>query len=186
MFFLAAAAIVLNAADDPVRWQTAILGPIDKPVSALQRSDRRLVLKTLEEELRGDIANETGALATLSGDLRFKRVDLDGDGVPELVLQGMGPTWCGATGNCAFWILRKFGGGFVEIFDSGPGQSIFLQPTRSKGWKDFVLSTHDTATRSIRDFYRFNGTRYERSSCYAFEWDEKQPRSQVPSITPCN
>jgi hypothetical protein len=70
---------------------------------------RKAIAGAISDQIRPmmadlDIESETDLLKAAL-DTRVKLIDLNADGVPEVLAQGM--VNCGATGNCPFWVLRK-------------------------------------------------------------------------------
>src|SRR5262249_46989396 len=63
-------------------------------------SEPGIVRTTTMRELKSEAELRDAVL-----DTRVALIDLNGDGVPEVVAQGM--VNCGATGNCPFWVFRK-------------------------------------------------------------------------------
>jgi hypothetical protein len=63
--------------------------------------------------------------------LHKKMIDLNGDGLPEVVAQGM--IGCGATGNCPFGVLRKAKQGY-ELILKGEAQTFTIQKSNSNGF----------------------------------------------------
>ena len=54
--------------------------------------------------------------------------DLNGDGVPELVAQPIGPDICGAA-NCPLYVFQKTGTNYRVILKKGlPRVSLFREP----------------------------------------------------------
>ena len=118
---------------------------------------------------------------------RIKLIDLNGDGVFEVVAQGM--IGCGATGNCAFWVLRDTKEGY-EIILEGTAQTITIQPSTSNGFRDIVLSTHGPATSGGLTLYQYNKKGfYEDVGSCGYDWTvlegDKVRELKEPRITPC-
>lgn len=93
-------------------------------------------------------------------DLRMESVVLSPT-VKGYAVQGMGSCMCGATGNCAFWLLDSR---LHLLLDSDAQGFAVLLPT-THGMHDVVLSLHGSATDSEHTLYRFDGRRYQRSQC---------------------
>jgi hypothetical protein len=102
---------------------------------------------------------------SLASAITVTRLDLNGDGVPELVVEGT--RFCGS--NCQRWIYRRLpGGGYVQVHKGG-GAWLAALPARSHGWRDVNEYWHmscceGTLTRSVFDGrrYRWRDTRSER------------------------
>jgi hypothetical protein len=74
-------------------------------------------------------------------DCRFE--DLDGDGVPELIMEGQGAEECAGVGNCALRVFRKQGGVYKLVLN-GVAQTMMVDRSGVKPL--LVLYTHNSAT----------------------------------------
>jgi hypothetical protein len=119
-------------------------------------------------------------------DTRIKVIDLNGDGVPEVVAQGM--IGCGATGNCPFWVFRKTKQGY-ELILEGEAQTFTIQKPTSNGFPDIVLSRHGSYSSGDLAHYQFKEDIYQNVGCSYYEWTvlegEKVSELREPSVTPC-
>ena len=159
----------------------------------LAEADRKAIVGAIAEELRPGMADleieSEERLWNVALDTRVKRIDLNGDGVLEVVAQGM--VECSPTGNCPFWIFQKAGKAYRVLLE-GYGQTFTIQPNRTNGYNDVVVSMHGSATQSGLTDYRYDGTRYMRRGCYNAEWEilegEHVQELKVPRITsfPCS
>lgn len=142
-----------------------------------------------------DIPTEK-ALHRLVRNTRIKLVDLNQDGIPEILAQAIDiREGCGATGNCTFWVFQKQNDTYRKLLDTrgkdgiGGIELITVEPNRTHGFLDFTLAAHDSAAEKDLYFYRFNGVRYAQTACYIASWiDDKDPtkgRRQTPAIFPC-
>jgi hypothetical protein len=90
--------------------------------------------------------------------------NLDGKRTNEvLVLGGYG--FCGATGNCSFWIFKKAGGRYREILETHDlievndlGDQILRSTT--KGYNDILVKSHLSSSDTGFTTYRYNGQKY--------------------------
>ena len=119
-------------------------------------------------------------------DTRIKLMDLNGDGVAEVVAQGMAV--CSATGNCPFWVLRRVNHSYEPILE-GEAQTFTIQNSTSNGFHDIVLSTHGSASSGGLTRYQYKDGSYHDVDCYSYEWtvleNEKVIDLKEPRITPC-
>ncbi|HEY6374105.1 MAG TPA: hypothetical protein VIX90_01135 [Edaphobacter sp.] len=69
--------------------------------------------------------------------------DLDGDGVPELIMEGQGSEECAGVGNCALRVFRKQGGEYKLVLSS-VAQTLMVDRSAHKPL--LVLYTHNSAT----------------------------------------
>jgi hypothetical protein len=113
---------------------------------------------------------------------RIELVDLNGDGVPEILAQGYSSRMnCGATGNCEFFVFEKTLLGIELLLDTykGDGSGVELytvEETSTHGFKDLVLTEHESAFESTLFVYKFDGKRYKKSTCYSARWDYQGKR----------
>lgn len=133
----------------------------------IAETDRSAIAQVLEKEIRPYLADlgddsqkrlEEEALST-----RIKLIDLDQDGTPEVVAQAM--VACGASGNCPFWLLRKKAEGYTLLLEDTV-ETFTVQKTRTNGFSDIVLASHDSAFEETIDVYRYEGGEYKDVGCY--------------------
>lgn len=143
-----------------------------------------MLLNALTARFKGDSNAKSKA-----ADTRVRLVDLNGDGVPEVISQASGDI-CSPTGNCPFWVFQKTGAKYRLILEKWAVQDFTVQPTQTNGYFDLVLGMHGSATEQGLFLYQFRDGRYRKAGCYDANWtylgkdgeyhDLKQPR-----ITPC-
>jgi hypothetical protein len=78
--------------------------------------------------------------------------DLDGDGVPELIMEGQGPEECAGVGNCALRVFRKQGREYKLVLNS-VAQTLMVD--RSGARPLLALYTHNSATAGDLAVYSF-------------------------------
>jgi hypothetical protein len=163
--------------------RTAKIPEIDRRASTIA-IEEQLKPETNELEIKSEKELESAAL-----DTRVKPIDLNSDGVAEIVAQGI--VNCGATGNCPFWIFQKAGKGYRLLLEDN-GQAFTIQPNRTHGYNDIVVRAHGSATQSGLSEYKYNAGRYVREGCYNAEWTilegEHVRELKEPRITrfPCS
>lgn len=91
----------------------------------------------------------------------YNRVDLDGDGRPEVLVYLFGSYMCGS-GGCNTLIFRREGGGYRLVADIALTHNpVFVSERRTNGWNDLVVLV---AGGGIRPGYysvlRFDGRSY--------------------------
>jgi len=148
-------------------------------------ADRAWLKDRLAQQYKGDPDPAKRAAET-----RVQLVDLNGDGVPEVVAQAVGNFLCSPTGNCAFWIFQKMPSGYRLILEKGAAQGFTIQPNRTNSYSDVVLNMHGSATEQGLYLYQFKQDRYQRTACYDASWtylDENDEIQELnkPRITPC-
>ena len=99
-----------------------------------------MLLNALAARFKGDPNPKSDA-----ADTRVRVVDLNGDGVPEVISQASGDI-CSPTGNCPFWVFQKAGTQYRLILEKGAVQDFTIQPTQTSGYFDLVLGMHGSAT----------------------------------------
>ena len=123
-------------------------------------------------------------------DSPVKLLDLNGDGIPEVIVQGPGggSRNCSPTGNCQFWVFQRTNEGYTLVLD-GMAQTFHIEKSRTNGWRDIVVSMHDSATRSSLTVFAFARTRYVDMACYVREWEvlegDTLRKLKKPRMTPC-
>lgn len=102
-----------------------------------------------------------GESARWRENLRHESHDLNGDGVPELFLRIDHPDWCGAGGNCDYWVFRKSGHGYRLLLND---KVLAVRDTSANGNRDLASEVPMGACaggRSLRvTLYRHDGKKY--------------------------
>ncbi len=134
-------------------------------------------------------------LRKLALNSRVEKADLNSDGNPEFILQANDyEAGCGATGNCAFWVLDKTAQGYRLLLDTrdkqgiGGAERITIKDEQHKGYKDIVLAAHDSASEKSLIVERFDGKMYREVACYIANWeswDGELHSLKNPDIFPC-
>ena len=152
----------------------------------IDANDRTMLLDFLLPQYKNSANPKGRALQT-----RVELLDLNGDGVPELICQSpYGPDLCTSTGNCAFWVFQKMPSGYRVLLSRGSVGNFTIQPTRTHGFADLVLGTHGSATEQRLTLHRFREGQYRKVGCYDASWrplgkDGEYHDSKQPQITPC-
>lgn len=156
----------------------------------LSQSKRRAIAVAIADQLRPLMADfeieSEEQLKKAALDTRVKLIDLNNDGIPEVIAQSM--VGCGATGNCMFWIFQRFPRGYRLLLKGG-AQTFTIQRTRTDGFRDIVLAMHGSATDAGLTEYRYIDGTYRDIACYDASWivfkgDERRELKE-PRITPC-
>ena len=100
------------------------------------------VPEELIQQLIKDInTNKTGFrltdkdLSILRQNLRYELHDLNRDSKPEFFLYIDHSDWCGAGGNCSYWIYQETGGGYRLLLEE---KEVRVLRSATKGYKDLV------------------------------------------------
>ncbi len=96
-----------------------------------------------------------------------ERVDLDGDGKPELLIQSSRNEPLCPTPNCPAWAYRIDGERYVRLLSDVAGyiDGVTVLPTSTKGMLDLKLQQHSSASERDVVVYRFDGQAYKAADC---------------------
>lgn len=160
----------------------------------LAKHDRTAIAEAITDEIRPMMEDpvvkseiESGAdLRKKALDTRIALIDLNGDGIPEVIAQGM--VACSADGNCPFWVFRKSKHGYDVILE-GDAQTFTVQASSTNGFRDLVLSTHGSSSSGSLTAYHYRDGVYKDVGCYGYEWTVLEGDTvrelKEPRITPC-
>lgn len=156
----------------------------------LTNNRRKAIADAIADQIRPMMADleieSESKLQKAALDTRIRMVDLNGDGAPEVVAQGM--VGCGATGNCPFWVLRKSKWGY-EVLLEGEAQTFTIQRSNHRGFRDIVLSRHGSYSSGDLTNYVYQDDAYKDVECYYYEWTllegENVRELKEPRITRC-
>jgi len=169
-----------------------VLGSEDsiKLSKALSPAERKALLKAIVVELKTcDVGHTEQEWLAIAGDTRIRLIDLNGDGISEVIAQGSGDLSCSPTGNCDLWVFSRVGEIYKVILEHGAIENFTVQPTLTNGFHDLVLGMHGSATEQELFVYRFTNGRYRRSACYFADWvrmaGDKREELKDPIITSC-
>ena len=141
-------------------------------------------------------SSEEGELSDLYRDslvayLVAEPLDLNRDGIPELVIRGRNKI-CGAN-NCVAWIYRRTTTGYERLLSTGAIQRIEPQATMSHGYRDVMTWMHGSAWDGDLTLYTFDGQRYRRVQCFTYtfryfdahgEMHELDRQRTTPAVCP--
>jgi hypothetical protein len=147
------------------------------------------VPRPILEQLLDDTAFTDWVFAprdSIAANLIAERLDLNGDGRPELKIRGINSV-C-QINNCVAWIYRQTGSGYERLLDAGIIQQLEPQATTSHGYRDIMTFHHGSAWDSDLTLYRFDGRAYKRARCFVrtYRYLDAQGRShelKKPRIT---
>jgi hypothetical protein len=96
---------------------------------------------------------------------RYNRVDLDGDGAPEVLVQVQGPFVCGTGGGCPLLVFKKKRDGYDTVALIGLAWlPLVVSDHRTRGWSDLILwqRSYGNAQPSHYEVLVFDGKSYSR------------------------
>ena len=131
-------------------------GVVPQPILAYIRRDT--TLGELVAEFRDSLAAHLVA----------EPLDLNGDGVPELVIRGRNAI-CGAN-NCVAWVYGRTSTGYTRLLSAGSIQHLEPQGRRRDGYRDVMTSMHGSAWDGTLALFQFDGRRYRRTRCFAYTY----------------
>lgn len=122
-------------------------------------------------------------------DSRVEFTDLDGDGIPEVIVQGASQLECSPTGNCPFWVFQKTGSQYRLLVSVNAIQTFQVQRSRSGGFRDIVVEMHDSATERTLAILKYSHGNYHEAGCYDANWTVVQGETvrelKEPLLAPC-
>ncbi|MET0626043.1 MAG: hypothetical protein ABW250_24125 [Pyrinomonadaceae bacterium] len=90
----------------------------------------------------------------------YNRVDLDGDGRPEVLVYLFGSYMCGS-GGCNTLVFRRAGGRYKLVADIALTRNpVFVSERRTNGWNDLVVPVAGGGIRGHYAVLRFDGRSY--------------------------
>lgn len=137
----------------------------------MSEPDRAAIAKAIEAQIspdKSDLEIESEKqLAEAVLDTRIKMIDLNHDGTPEVVAQGM--AGCSPTGNCSFWVFQKTTRGY-KLLLNGFGQTFTVQKASTNGFRDIVVAMQGSASDSGLTLFCYKGSMYHQAACYDANW----------------
>ena len=108
-------------------------------------------------------------------------MDLNADGVPEVIVEGRGSYFCGAA-NCATWVFGSSAGIYRLLLDAGSVQNLQSLPSRSNGYHDLRTWLHESATEQIETTYKFDGVSYRPTACARIDYTVFNARGDIVEL----
>lgn len=103
------------------------------------------------------------------------RVSLRGRREPaDVFVRAANFCYCGATGNCLFWVFRASGGRYNVLLRAKNVQDFGLLNKKTLGYRDLVIWAHDSADRSPARLYQFDGKEYEEACGWEEDYEFKK------------
>jgi hypothetical protein len=119
-------------------------------------------------------------------DTPIELVDLNGDGILEVIAQGTTKEGCSPTGNCPFWVFQKSGREYRLLISLRAIQTFQIQRSRSDRFRDIVVGMHGSAFQKTLRLLQYGRGQYHEASCYEANWSGNTPADlKEPQLTPC-
>lgn len=96
-----------------------------------------------------------------------------------IVVWGKGICYCGATGNCQFWVFVTEHGKHRLVLETDMVRDFGFLKAKTNGYRDLVVWSHDSAFRSPARLFQFNGKEY-LEEC---GWQEDYEFQELPNGT---
>jgi len=177
-------------------WRHSEAIPLKQSLLRAKVSDaeRAAIARAIAIQIRPDLGGLGGQsdqeIEENAQDALVKIVDLNGDGTPEIIVQGSLDEGCSPTGNCRFWIFQKSGQEYKLLFYREAIQSFTIEKTSSHGFSDVAVATHDSATESTVRLLQYREGTYHEAACYDANWAVLEGNTihklKEPRLTPCN
>jgi hypothetical protein len=169
-------------ASQPKAWPLTPLHETSTPLERFPPAERSVVVALLKPYLGPLVQGESSEeLNRVMRSFRAERLTLAGS--PALVVQPSGNEFCGATGNCSFWIvdLRRR----RVVLNAVGIRSFAVSPSRPGGMPVILTGSHASAYEREEIRWQFEGSSYRRESCATVNAanDDGQPYP-TPRITP--
>jgi len=163
-------------------------------VPGLTVEERRELIRSFEKDLRPSmkelsIGSEEELRKAVAENTLVEKIDLDGDGIPEVIVQGVGNIWGSSpTGNGPIWVLKKTPKSYRALINS-LGQHFTVLEAKTNGFFDLMIGMHGSATLQELKIYRFRDGRYFKDGCFEANWsvlvDGEVRDLRKPLITKC-
>jgi hypothetical protein len=162
-------------------------------IKAISPVERVALIKAISIQLRpgskiGNSSSEKKLLQAVM-ETRVTFVDLNMDGISEVIAQASDEKSCSPTGNCSFWVFMRSDNGYKLILEKGAVQTVGICTSRTNSFNDLVLRQHGSAFEQTLYIYRFANGRYGKKLCYDVRFErlvgDEVQELEEPDITRC-
>jgi hypothetical protein len=101
-----------------------------------------------------------------------------------IVVWGRSSCYCGATGNCDFWIFRKANGKYIRILETHSVRDYGFVSNQTNGYRDLVVWSHGSAYQSSVRLFHFDGEQYDLSCGWEEEYEITEGTNAVANDKP--
>jgi hypothetical protein len=98
------------------------------------------------------------------------RVDLNADGEPEVLIQGINTGFCEMTGDCENYVFTKRNGVYKQILFESYAIEYKINRSQTNGYFDIEFKDNDRLGDNAIRIYRFDGRKYRVKECYRSTW----------------
>ena len=184
--------VIALAADFEWNWRDQqTIGRYDPSVgntSRLTEPERAALIDAIVLRLQKPMSEhgyDDERIREIASTTRMRFVDVGAD-KPLLFATSLGlEGGCDAMSNCPLWIFRHSDDGYVSVVDA-VAASYTVQPTRTNGFFDLVLTRHESPTETHLSVYTYADGKYSDTGCYTAAWPaSKDAENQDPDITAC-
>jgi len=105
------------------------------------------------------------------------RVSLRGRSDRGVLIRAANSCYCGATGNCLFWVFRAAKSGYQLLLQTDLVQDYGLLGAKTLGYRDLVVWSHDSADRAPARLFQFDGKQYQE----VCGWEEDYELKELPN-----
>ena len=152
----------------------------DAPLSGKEREQIYLLIDNqVVHDSFTDAQRDEERETVMSARLGF--IELANNGSQQVLVQGP-RLFCGANGNCSYWVFIRHHGQLRLILDAAG--AFLVRNTSSHGFHDVATSWHMSAYEGVYTDYRWDGTKYAKVDCYTSKWDRDYP-VETPVISGC-
>lgn len=132
---------------------------------AQDMSEKKAVLEQIvrDDTNVGEDVHSEGGIDNSLRRVSITRVDLNGDGQPELIVD-LSYLGCGVS-NCPFYIYRKSENKY-DLLLEGSSTSHLVLKTKTNGYNDFLRQAHYSASDTGVIIYKFKSGRYKAQTCW--------------------
>lgn len=102
------------------------------------------------------------------------RVALNGGTDSDVLVRAVNFCYCGATGNCLFWVFHAVKGGYQLLLQAENVQDFGLLQAKTLGRRDLVVWSHDSAQRSPARLFQFDGKEYQNVCGWEEDYEFKE------------
>ena len=150
----------------------------------LTNSERQQIYKQIDNEYVHDsftdAQRDEEREAVMSA--RVGSIALADDGSQQVLVQGP-RFFCGATGNCSYWVFIRQNGQLRLVLAAG-GSLIRVRNASRHGFCDVATFWHLSAYDSESRVYHWDGSKYEQADCFISKLNRDDP-DKAPIIAGC-